>query len=107
MGWVPGRSAFSKARVKRLASANCPVGGEFRDARPTVRRGEKEPGAGEEGPPAYVWKALDILGVDRAGHGVRPHPAPAPSTAPHREVTEIPRHGRATAAQHAPATVAS
>ncbi len=27
--------------------------------------------AGEEGPPAYVWEALDMLGVDRVDHGVR------------------------------------
>ncbi|MBH5334706.1 adenosine deaminase [Streptomyces pactum] len=27
--------------------------------------------AGEEGPPAYVWEALDVLGVDRVDHGVR------------------------------------
>lgn len=27
--------------------------------------------AGEEGPPTYVWGALDILGVDRIDHGVR------------------------------------
>ncbi|MEU5614941.1 adenosine deaminase [Streptomyces sparsogenes] len=27
--------------------------------------------AGEEGPPWYVWEALDILGVDRVDHGVR------------------------------------
>ncbi len=27
--------------------------------------------AGEEGPPAYVWEALDILGVDRIDHGIR------------------------------------
>lgn len=27
--------------------------------------------AGEEGPPGYVWEALDILGVDRIDHGVR------------------------------------
>ncbi len=27
--------------------------------------------AGEEGPPAYVWEALDILGVDRIDHGNR------------------------------------
>ncbi|MEC4017684.1 adenosine deaminase [Streptomyces sp. H27-D2] len=27
--------------------------------------------AGEEGPPSYVWEALDILGVDRIDHGVR------------------------------------
>jgi adenosine deaminase len=27
--------------------------------------------AGEEGPPAYVWQALDILGVDRIDHGNR------------------------------------
>ena len=27
--------------------------------------------AGEEGPPAYIWQALDVLGVDRIDHGVR------------------------------------
>ncbi len=27
--------------------------------------------AGEEGPPAYMWQALDILKVDRIDHGVR------------------------------------
>jgi adenosine deaminase len=27
--------------------------------------------AGEEGPPSYVWEALDILGVARIDHGVR------------------------------------
>jgi adenosine deaminase len=27
--------------------------------------------AGEEGPPDYVWQALDLLGVDRVDHGVR------------------------------------
>jgi len=27
--------------------------------------------AGEEGPPAYVWEALDVLGVSRIDHGVR------------------------------------
>ena len=27
--------------------------------------------AGEEGPPDYVWQALDILGVQRIDHGVR------------------------------------
>ncbi|MEU1791263.1 adenosine deaminase [Streptomyces sparsogenes] len=27
--------------------------------------------AGEEGPPWYVWEALDVLGVDRVDHGVR------------------------------------
>jgi adenosine deaminase len=27
--------------------------------------------AGEEGPAAYVWEALDVLGVDRVDHGVR------------------------------------
>ncbi|ASU84111.1 adenosine deaminase [Nocardiopsis gilva YIM 90087] len=27
--------------------------------------------AGEEGPPAYVWQALDALGVERVDHGVR------------------------------------
>ncbi|MCA1221157.1 adenosine deaminase [Streptomyces sp. 8L] len=27
--------------------------------------------AGEEGPPAYVWEALDVLGVERIDHGLR------------------------------------
>lgn len=27
--------------------------------------------AGEEGPPAYIWEALDLLKVDRIDHGVR------------------------------------
>lgn len=27
--------------------------------------------AGEEGPPAYIWGALDLLGVSRIDHGVR------------------------------------
>jgi adenosine deaminase len=27
--------------------------------------------AGEEGPPQYVWEALDVLGVDRIDHGNR------------------------------------
>ena len=33
--------------------------------------------AGEEGPPAYVWEALDILGVDRIDHGNRSLEDPA------------------------------
>ena len=27
--------------------------------------------AGEEGPPAYVWGAINILKVERIDHGVR------------------------------------
>jgi adenosine deaminase len=27
--------------------------------------------AGEEGPPSYVWEAIDVLGVERVDHGVR------------------------------------
>lgn len=27
--------------------------------------------AGEEGPPAYVWSALDVLKVERIDHGVQ------------------------------------
>lgn len=27
--------------------------------------------AGEEGPPEYIWQALDVLGVDRVDHGIR------------------------------------
>jgi adenosine deaminase len=33
--------------------------------------------AGEEGPPAYVWEALDILGIDRIDHGNRALEDPA------------------------------
>jgi adenosine deaminase len=33
--------------------------------------------AGEEGPPAYVWEALDVLGVDRVDHGNRALEDPA------------------------------
>jgi adenosine deaminase len=27
--------------------------------------------AGEEGPPSYVWEAIDVLGVERVDHGIR------------------------------------
>ena len=27
--------------------------------------------AGEEGPPEYIWQALDVLGVERVDHGIR------------------------------------
>jgi len=33
--------------------------------------------AGEEGPPAYVWSALDVLQVERVDHGVRSVDDPA------------------------------
>lgn len=33
--------------------------------------------AGEEGPPEYVWQALDLLGVERIDHGVRAVEDPA------------------------------
>jgi len=33
--------------------------------------------AGEEGPPGYVWEALDLLGVDRIDHGNRSLEDPA------------------------------
>jgi len=33
--------------------------------------------AGEEGPPAYIWSALDVLGVERIDHGVRALEDPA------------------------------
>lgn len=33
--------------------------------------------AGEEGPPAYVWSALDVLGVERIDHGVQAMQDPA------------------------------
>lgn len=33
--------------------------------------------AGEEGPPAYIWEALDLLKVERIDHGVRSLEDPA------------------------------
>ena len=33
--------------------------------------------AGEEGPPEYIWQALDVLGVERIDHGVRAIEDPA------------------------------
>ena len=33
--------------------------------------------AGEEGPPAYVWSALDVLKVERIDHGVQSTQDPA------------------------------
>ncbi|MCD2189715.1 adenosine deaminase [Actinomycetospora soli] len=33
--------------------------------------------AGEEGPAAYVWEALDVLGVERVDHGIRSLDDPA------------------------------
>ena len=33
--------------------------------------------AGEEGPPDYVWEAIDILGVERIDHGIRACEDPA------------------------------
>ncbi len=33
--------------------------------------------AGEEGPPSYVWQALDLLGAERIDHGVRSMEDPA------------------------------
>ena len=33
--------------------------------------------AGEEGPPEYVWEALDVLGVERVDHGIRSVEDPA------------------------------
>ncbi|WP_199906807.1 adenosine deaminase [Aeromicrobium chenweiae] len=41
----------------------------FRDARDLGLRVVAH--AGEEGPPSYVWEALDVLGVERVDHGVR------------------------------------
>ena len=33
--------------------------------------------AGEEGPPDYVWQAIDLLGVERIDHGIRSVEDPA------------------------------
>jgi adenosine deaminase len=33
--------------------------------------------AGEEGPPDYVWQAIDLLGVERVDHGIRSVEDPA------------------------------
>jgi adenosine deaminase len=47
--------------------------GKFRDvfARARAAGWKTVAHAGEEGPPAYVWGALDLLGVSRVDHGVR------------------------------------
>ncbi len=33
--------------------------------------------AGEEGPPDYIWEALDVLGIERIDHGIRCLESPA------------------------------
>ena len=38
--------------------------------------------AGEEGPPGYIWQALDVLGAERIDHGVRCLEDPALVRAP-------------------------
>ena len=65
--------------------------------------------AGEEGPPAYVWSALDVLKVERIDHGVQsdqgrgadeaagagPHPAHrVPAVEP--QALRVPRPGAST-----------
>jgi adenosine deaminase len=45
--------------------------------------------AGEEGPPDYVWKTLDLLGAERIDHGVRSMEDPALVTRLVRERTPL------------------
>ena len=45
--------------------------------RPPAERGNPFAHAGEEGPPAYIWSALDVLKVQRIDHGVRCLESPA------------------------------
>ncbi len=47
--------------------------GKFRDVfdRATGEGFRAVAHAGEEGPPEYIWQALDLLGVERIDHGVR------------------------------------
>lgn len=33
--------------------------------------------AGEEGPPEYIWEALDVLGIERVDHGIRALESPS------------------------------
>src|SRR5262245_21980430 len=68
---LPFRHAFAGVGLDSTKSGHPPV--KFTDVFARAR----EEGlfvvahAGEEGPPAYVWQALDTLGASRIDHGVR------------------------------------
>jgi adenosine deaminase len=68
---LPYRHAFAGVGLDSSESGHPPV--KFTDVFARAR----EEGlfvvahAGEEGPPAYVWQALDTLGASRIDHGVR------------------------------------
>ncbi len=57
--WIRPNSAIRRASFATCSRARVPPAGK------AVAH------AGEEGPPAYVWEALDVLGVSRIDHGVR------------------------------------
>ena len=57
--WTPPRSA-----TRRPSSARC-------TRRPRALGLRSVAHAGEEGPPAYIREALDVLGVERIDHGLR------------------------------------
>ena len=58
-GWIRPRSAFHPSYSSAFLTERL-VSGCRRVAH-----------AGEEGPPQYVWDALDLLGAERIDHGVR------------------------------------
>jgi adenine deaminase len=76
-GALPYRHAFAGVGLDSSESGHPPV--KFTEVFARAR----EEGlfvvahAGEEGPPAYVWQALDTLGASRIDHGVRSMEDPA------------------------------
>jgi adenosine deaminase len=68
---LPYRHLIIGVGLDSSEAGNPPV--KFRDV---YRRADDEgfrvvAHAGEEGPPDYIWQALDVLGVERIDHGVR------------------------------------
>jgi adenosine deaminase len=65
-----------KERIIGIGLDSSEVGHPPRKFKNVFRRARQEglllvAHAGEEGPPEYVWEALDVLGVDRVDHGNR------------------------------------
>jgi adenine deaminase len=68
---LPHRSAIAALGLDSTESGNPP--GKFREVFDRARREglQAVAHAGEEGPPAYIREALDVLGAVRIDHGVR------------------------------------
>ncbi len=68
---LPHRSAITAVGLDSSESGNPPT--KFREvfARARDEGLRAVAHAGEEGPPAYIWEALDVLRVVRIDHGVR------------------------------------